>query len=369
MSGTNNPITYDLTTKEGIDAYIKNEGDQIENDKTDRLDDAKSDYNAAVNSLGRVYDNRIKALDSDKSSSEQIAAINYAKLLKYLPEQLKSVGLGSLGTSSSAYLRANNNYMNRLSDAKRVHHLGSMEADNEFSIGKSKALSEYSAIKNAINSSYDTKMANLGVLYGNLLNTYEDNTYRNDEIKYNEAIYALDSMDFADVNALEEFAKEYSFNNTGFASAFASAVALKKNEMNAKLTAIDEENAKLGTNTLSASIYRNKDKKADLIDDTVKLKLENGDTVKLNLGSEASDVAEVDGVKNIGNGTLFVYDGEYYYKDETGRVITVNSGKQSNKLYNYLVNGDELKQAAEALLERLGIDYPENKYPSPYYQK
>lgn len=77
-------------------------------------DKLNSQYASASNELKRQYNQSLGVVDQSRKGSRQAASISLDKLKKYLPEQLAAEGLGNLGMSQTAYVRAQNNYQNQL---------------------------------------------------------------------------------------------------------------------------------------------------------------------------------------------------------------------------------------------------------------
>lgn len=80
--------------------------------------------------LKENHSNSKAALDKSKLAQKRAASYSYAKLLNYLPEQLKAQGLHGQGVSQSALLGAYGNYRNAVSgiDAKHTDAVTALDA-------------------------------------------------------------------------------------------------------------------------------------------------------------------------------------------------------------------------------------------------
>ena len=85
---------------------------------------AQTQYDNSLGALNTQYANAGADLLATKKSSQQAAAVNLAKLQKYLPQQMKQQGLGGLGVSQTAQLRANNSYMAQMGQIGKEYAQG-----------------------------------------------------------------------------------------------------------------------------------------------------------------------------------------------------------------------------------------------------
>ena len=79
----------------------------------------ESDTNDGGIGLLSNYSLQKENLLKDKQVAQQNASIAYDKSMKYLPTQLKAMGLGGLGVSQTALIQAQNDYLNNLSELER----------------------------------------------------------------------------------------------------------------------------------------------------------------------------------------------------------------------------------------------------------
>ena len=102
-----------------VDEYLKDTtGKDSSGMNAQQLQNAESDLSAyrQKNMLQQTYDSAIGELDAQKKAQEKQAYFNNAKLMKYMPQNLKAQGLNGLGVSQTAQIEANNNYMNQLAN-------------------------------------------------------------------------------------------------------------------------------------------------------------------------------------------------------------------------------------------------------------
>lgn len=82
---------------------------------------ADAAHNRGKEQLKENHSNSKAALDKSKLAQKRAASYSYAKLLNYLPEQLKAQGLHGQGVSQSALLGAYGNYRNAVSGIDTKH--------------------------------------------------------------------------------------------------------------------------------------------------------------------------------------------------------------------------------------------------------
>lgn len=75
---------------------------------------------------------QMRNIASQRSAALQSAAINNDKLMKYLPAQLKAMGMSNLGVSQSSYIRAANDYASQRSAINQQFNNAESEAWNAY---------------------------------------------------------------------------------------------------------------------------------------------------------------------------------------------------------------------------------------------
>ena len=123
--------------------------------------DADESYNQTKKALETGFKNNVKALKREKSLSEQVAQINYEKLMKYLPEQLKAAGLYGVGTSKDSYIRATNDLNNTIALITKNYLDGYGDAESRMSAGLSEAGKARSAALSAAAQDYNNSLLSL----------------------------------------------------------------------------------------------------------------------------------------------------------------------------------------------------------------
>lgn len=317
------------------------------------LDALGAQYDAAMALLNSKYANLKSMLDSERSVAEQRAAISNAKLLKYLPEQLKSVGLYGVGTSQGAFLKAANMYQNQLSETQREYLKQLMEAENAYMSGAASASSSYnSAVANAktnlnniLASNKQSRDSRIDALNASLLNYYagqEDKDFQlkladEDAAKALQALYAdyaigkFDSGDFATADEVNDFVKEIS---PSVGADYGNLLNMYADDYNKELGVIKDNTPVI---TATEKVETNNEK-IDHVNDTFTVKV--GDTTyKVKSGDVEPSGSEVkEAAKAIDAGTVFIYDDEMYYKVTNDRVVPIvmEDTKDYNNLHRYL---------------------------------
>ena len=311
----------------------------------------KSIYETNVADTNEQYDRINGVLAGERSTAEQNADITYRRLAKYLPMQARAQGLGGTYAETAAGLKAYNTYMNAMNDTAATH--ATAVADNE--ARRAAALKDYKRI-------YDENLADIDEKWDD--REYEEQQRaeeqkRQDEKEaeakktatwtenYNYALKALELSDGVTTNdvlgsILDDY--EMSPEQKSLIRSYAAALA-KDNAEAASAEAVtdledlmasgataDEIDAYMnaaGAPELSASQQKVVDSyKADnpsIGGATVSgegwygkgqnIKVEvGGQTYKVQFGEKTSDSGVVSAGNNSGDGKLFVYNGNIYYK-------------------------------------------------------
>ena len=108
------------------------------------------DYNKNQAELLKNYQSSVSGLDKSKNQSLQSASINYDKLKKYLPTQIKAQGLGGLGVSESTMLQAHNNYATQTGAIK-----------NNYNENKTALEEAYGSNKANLDTTHESNMSSL----------------------------------------------------------------------------------------------------------------------------------------------------------------------------------------------------------------
>ncbi len=353
------PNTANAGSSDWLKEYQKalNEYSMLYNDAITRADNAKkraeeranSDYTRAKSMLSSNYGNTKEELARQRSIAEQTANINYNKLLKYLPEQLKAQGLYGVGKSSGTYLRAANDHGNRISDILSKYASGMGEAENAYNQNLTSLMASKNASLDNADSIYSQAIANADNLYAsqtsgaqNMLFNYLQNK---ETAELNQKLLDDRRLKEAQDEWFEHFK---TLLNTGtFTSEdelngiIAQATGKVNEDQLGQLQSIVDtatrdinavnaynDTAKLLTAFERVTVDKNVGKNKGFVNDTIKVNI--GDTtVKITTGNEVSDKAVLEAVDtlNIENGTVFIYNGALYYKAPNGKVVTVDSGK------------------------------------------
>lgn len=389
-----NSITPESTIGQDIDIaqQILDMIEKIKNDPTadndaiarnkEILDALGAQYADAMALLNSKYANLKSMLDSERSVAEQRAAISNAKLLKYLPEQLKSVGLYGVGTSQGAFLKAANMYQNQLSETQREYLKQLMEAENAYMSGAASASSSYnSAVANAktnlnniLASNKQSRDSRIDALNASLLNYYagqEDKDFQlemadknreatleyyekqkednekaaADTALYNYALDAFNNGAFETENDVNNF-----MIKSGAGNLYNGVLNNYADNYNNTLKKLEEaEAARVGGAYTSDVELGGVNSKKGYEGDTVKFTVEkNGkaETYKVKLGEEVSHDSDVyyhaQEMLASKTNTMFVYDGQLFYYAPNKKVVEVEDNKkQENLLYNYLTGSKQ----------------------------
>lgn len=288
-------------------------------------------YNAYLkdNEAATAHNTALEQMATDKANSERSAAISYAKLQKYLPQQLAKQGLYSQGVTEDAYLKLHNNYMNNMNTI-----------DNSY-------LDRKTALEQAYQSDKNTRqIASSEAVEGVIANQKTANLEN-----YNEAISYLEGGSFATaqdvVNALERYRGKVSDNQYAMLeNTAASLIKAYGYDVNGLADGYIKNTVNAGKIHTSAAI--DFDSLSDGDDITVKI---GDESFKVESDGEAksSAVAEYAAGNGIKDGELFVYPDEdnavYIYKNGIAyRVDAKSRGDKNvdnfNKLRHYLMSGE-----------------------------
>ena len=350
-----------------LEDYVKGEKEKIEND-TGATDISKyyagiyDDIAESASGAIAALDEKLKALKamlgSERSVGQQRAAINHAKLLKYLPEQLKSIGLYGVGTSQGAFLKAANAYNNQLSEVERAYMNQLLEAESNH-MSASSAISSSAASAKAsakaqeaaalvdYKARQDDRVQELNDLLANynINKTLEDekNLKESQDFWYNyymgnandlSGLFGTFETEDAVDNFLEDAPNRVSEDQFKVIDEIAAEL-----KAGIKQYAEEQASAEKLTAAKEATIKKNKGD-GDNVNDVVRLTI--GDkTVKVLLGEANAEIAKEPAVKQLDRNTIFQYNGVVYYKTPDGKVVAVNPDeKRYGKLYKYLTSGE-----------------------------
>lgn len=115
-----NPQTG-LQRQEGISDADWNYGNTLYN-YYQREQNLTNSNTTVKDQLEQNYLDSVNALEASKRQSQQEASIMYDKLQKYLPQQIQAQGLGGLGVSESAMLKAQSQYSNTMTDISNSYN-------------------------------------------------------------------------------------------------------------------------------------------------------------------------------------------------------------------------------------------------------
>lgn len=321
---------------------------------------AKKEYNDAKTLLDENYAKSKKALEAQKSLSEQAANINYSKLLKYLPEQLKAQGLYGVGKSSGTYLRAANDHGNRLNDISSRYtsdmregasaynnSLASLQSVKSASLDNADAIYEQ-AIMNA-DDRYGTTVSGLKSSLLNYLYNKEqednqrkldnENTLKNtlkntQDMYYNDALTRIVNFE-AYATGFNTSAEAQSFLNGLKGNVREEQYSIIESRMSPiinELKTVEENNAaeqdRLGLkNGYDFGVRYNKN--GGLSNwkdgDTFKVKI-GDDVVKVDSAGAVDDANILSAASTLPVSRIFGYNGELYYKTPTGQIIAIKPG-------------------------------------------
>ena len=269
----------------------------MSNKNLDQYMDPNSGYGKQKTLMDQQRAVANRNLEVQKKQEQQAAAIQHQKLLKYLPEYQKSMGLKGNGMSETALLDANASYR---SEQRRIN-------------------SEYSARQDAVNEQYRQ----------NLLDLYtraEAEKKQDRENLYNKAKDAITSWQGSSeelTKYVDSLAGQLDDNDyailkdvyTGVNKAIIQANNDKEKED--AILAIQTDD--LGDNELSNSIP---DKYSNGTNFEITL---NGQKYKVQIDKQVSDKNAKIAAANSGvaEGDVFVYDGTLYLKGKDGAIYSI----------------------------------------------
>jgi len=139
------------------------------------------DYYGQQTNLTNNYNKYNENVDRDKYINMQKNAIAYEKAKKYLPQYLKSQGLGGLGQSQTSMIQARNNYNNLQNTVKNQANLRKDELFNNYQLNLDNLNRNASIDMDSIKDKYDavrdnlaeTERSNVDVRFNKLLSSDE----------------------------------------------------------------------------------------------------------------------------------------------------------------------------------------------------
>ncbi len=125
----------------------------------------KTNENEELSLLEKNYNIAKDSLDASKQRSQQNASVTLEKLKKYLPEYVKSQGMGGTGMSETSLLQAYNDYSRNMSDIESNYQQQHNELLSNYNTAK---LEKETAAQDNL---YQVEMTNLSNLYDSLKGT------------------------------------------------------------------------------------------------------------------------------------------------------------------------------------------------------
>ena len=201
---------------ENIDDYLKDTtGKDSSGMSAQEKQIAETDLSAykQKNLLQQTYDNAIGELDAQKKAQEKQSYFNNAKLMKYLPQNLKAQGLNGLGISQTAQIEANNNYMNQLANISSDYNSNKTTLSND--LAKNQLAVEETARqeKNALNQYWQNRQDAIDAEQRGY--DYQDKV-RNEDYAYQDKV-RQEGYDRDDKLIAEDRAYQDKVRNEGYA--------------------------------------------------------------------------------------------------------------------------------------------------------
>lgn len=153
------------------------------------------DYYGQQNNLTNNYNKYNENVDREKNINMQKNAIAYEKAKKYLPEYLKSQGLGGLGQSQSSVIQARNNYNNLQNTIKNQANLRKDELFNNYQTNLENLNQNASIDMDSIRDKYDAVRDRLAA---------DEKT--NIDLRFNNLIAEDEKISKADYETLKSYA-------------------------------------------------------------------------------------------------------------------------------------------------------------------
>ncbi len=125
----------------------------------------KTNENEELSLLDKNYNIAKDSLDASKQRSQQNANVTLEKLKKYLPEYVKSQGMGGTGMSETSLLQAYSDYSRNMSDIESSYQQQHNELLSNYNTTK---LEKETAAQDNL---YQVEMTNLSNLYDSLKGT------------------------------------------------------------------------------------------------------------------------------------------------------------------------------------------------------
>ncbi len=307
------------------------------------VNEAKGAYSTAADSLKKNYGKVTSELQRQRNRAEQSANINYAKLLKYLPDKLKTLGLKGVGTSSGAYVEAANEHNNTLAgisgdyssahaDAKAAYINALSELERSKSAGLRNAETVYAQTMNDIATRYgsgavarDDKLAAYIAAEDEAAKIEAENDALKKQAETQAALEAF-SKGLADnsYQSAEDIQAAYDGFSAGLPESVKAVwdgvVEAKKAEYDAA-GVIDAASVEVITDD---GITFEQNKVGKWTDDTFHIKI--GDKpYKIDSLGPVYETEIVKAANNVANNKFFLYGEDLYFKNDNGTVVEIDS--------------------------------------------
>lgn len=303
-------------------------------------------YASGKEALDKHYGNVTKELKSQRNRAEQSANINYAKLMKYLPEQLKAAGLKGVGAGSGAYLAAANDLNNSLteiagsyssafSEAEAQRAAGLSELEASYAAGESAADSEYMRTMNEIASRYGAQSA----ARGDKLAAYiEADEAEKERLKLEDDLRKEENEKAETNAALTNFTEMLRNNEFSSSAEIQAAYDGFKDRLDPAMRSVMDKRVESEVLVFGEAENNDAEAKTVVTDDGIAFKKNtnadwNTDTFHITIGNEPykiealriiNDIEIKEAAYDVGKNKFFLYDDTLYFKNDAGDIVEID---------------------------------------------
>lgn len=270
-------------------------------------------YQAYLNNqtLQNQYNTALQGLEANKKASQQNADITMQKLQKYLPEYVRSQGLGGLGISALAGTQAYNNYLTSMSDIASNYGSARSELEQNYLSSKNENLQNSSSNIQNILSNYATKQEQeMADNYNNITN-----------IIANKVATYTENGNMS--NAQKEELKKYVEDNRASLGDHYADMILKEIEAYETISPKEEEAANVLKQANRSEVkFKNKYWLTDIVSsgDNFEVTDADGNSYKIQFKKQENDPKLLEIAKYMPADEVFEYNGQLYM------ILSVTSG-------------------------------------------
>lgn len=341
--------TEDEFKKWYIDAQAKQ--DAINDEVTDTIkklyssktEQEKSFYEQQLAMMQSQYEQNQQMLDQAKSQERREADILHSRMMKYLPEQMRSQGLSGLGISQSVLANAQNSLSSQLSDINQYYTQQAQMGNSEYQQNQMDLMQNYLSNQSKTDQSYEEALLDQYRNYAD--RTSALGSQQREERLLQEQYAREEDQNTRDTIIQPNMQSMLKFNTDGTiteesyndAKAYIDGLdlpdALKK-PLYAELEAYKSE--KPAEKKQTGFTLAEKTVKVDDIGNNIALKDINGEKYTVENAGKVTDINVLSASDSYSSGDLFSYGGQLYLKYGPD-VLSLKNSKDYILLYNFIM--------------------------------